>query len=74
MSSVMIRCPTTGRPVSTAIEMEPSVFNRLPDVAGRMRCPACGREHVWAVRSAWLSDAPRAVDGAVVPAPGSAAA
>ena len=77
MSSVMIRCPTTGRAVSTAIETEPSVFKKLPNVAARMRCPACGREHVWAVHSAWLADGPRTVDGVVAPAfmpPGSEAA
>jgi hypothetical protein len=74
MSSVMINCPTTGRAVSTAVEMEPVVFNRLPNLAGRMRCPACGQEHVWAVRSAWLTDAPFAARGATPPPPGSEAA
>ena len=73
MSSVMIRCPTTGRAVSTAIETEPGDFRKLPDVSGRMTCPACGREHVWAVRSAWLARAPRLVEAStVLPlAPGS---
>ena len=74
MSSVMINCPTTGHAVSTAVEMEPSVFNRLPNLAGRMRCPACGQEHVWAVRSAWLTDVPSVARSAVVLSPGSAAA
>jgi hypothetical protein len=55
MSSVMIRCPNTGRAVSTAIETEPTVFRRLPKVASRMLCPACGEEHDWSVSSAWLS-------------------
>jgi len=73
MSSVMINCPTTGRAVSTAVEMEPSVFNRLPNIVGRMRCPACGQEHVWAVRSAWLTDAPCAA-GVAALQPGSEAA
>jgi hypothetical protein len=56
MSSVMIRCPNTGEAVSTAIETEPNVFHRLPKVAARMRCPACGEEHVWTVSSAWLGN------------------
>src|SRR5205807_4902244 len=38
MGAVMIRCPRTGRAVSAAIETEPAVFSRLPEVAGRMRC------------------------------------
>ncbi len=63
MSSVMIRCPVTGRPVSTEIETEPSVFRCLPKVAGRMLCPECGQEHVWATSSAWLANGPRLVDG-----------
>ena len=64
MSSVMIKCPSTGRPVSTAIEVEPSVFRKLPEVAGRMQCPACGQEHVWTTSSAWLSGEPRLVEQA----------
>ncbi len=62
MSSVMIRCPVTGEPVSTAIEVEPSVFRRLPKVSARMLCPACGQEHVWATGSAWLADERRLID------------
>jgi hypothetical protein len=61
MSSVMIRCPTTGDSVSTEIETEPNVFRKLPNVAGRMRCPACGQEHMWMTSSAWLSTGPRLV-------------
>ena len=56
MAAVTIRCPQTDRSVSTEIETEPSVFRRLPDIAGRMRCPACGDEHVWAARDAWLAE------------------
>ena len=57
MGAVMIRCPRTGRAVSTAIETEQAVFSRLPEVAGRMRCPECGDEHVWSASEAWLSEA-----------------
>jgi hypothetical protein len=58
MSSVMIRCPITGEPVSTAIEVEPSEFRKLPKMSARMLCPVCGQEHVWATASAWLADQP----------------
>ena len=61
MSSVMIKCPVTGRAVSTAIETEASSFRRLPQVTAHMRCPACGRDHEWTVSSAWLSGEPRLV-------------
>jgi endogenous inhibitor of DNA gyrase (YacG/DUF329 family) len=61
MSSVMIKCPNTGRAVSTEIETEPSVFRRLPKVRVRMICPACGQEHVFMTSSAWLAGEPRIV-------------
>jgi endogenous inhibitor of DNA gyrase (YacG/DUF329 family) len=64
MSTVMIKCPTTGRPASTAIETEPSVFRQLPQVAARMLCPACGQEHVWMKSSAWLAGELRLVEPA----------
>jgi predicted RNA-binding Zn-ribbon protein involved in translation (DUF1610 family) len=62
MSSVMIKCPKTGGSVSTQIEVEPSVFRRLPKIASQMHCPACGQEHVWMTSSAWLSGEPRLVE------------
>ena len=62
MSSMMIRCPITGAPVSTAIEVEPSVFRKLPKISARMLCPACGQEHVWMTSSAWLAGEPRLVE------------
>ena len=62
MSSVMIRCPNTGLPVSTAIETEPSVFRKLPKISARMLCPACEQEHIWSVSSAWLANEPRLVE------------
>jgi hypothetical protein len=55
-AAVMIRCPRTGLAVSTAIETEPSVFKRLPQVQSRMNCPICGEVHVWTAREAWLAE------------------
>jgi endogenous inhibitor of DNA gyrase (YacG/DUF329 family) len=62
MSLVMIKCPVTGRAVSTAIETEPNSFRRLPKVIAHMGCPACGRDHEWTISSAWLSGEPRLVE------------
>jgi len=72
MSSMMIACPTTGRPVSTGIETEPAVFKRLPKVTSRLICPACGQEHIWTVASAWLCGEPQPLR--LVPKPETAAA
>ena len=60
MSAVMISCPIAGRPVSTGIETEPAVFRRLPKVAARILCPACGQEHIWNTSVAWLAIEPPA--------------
>jgi hypothetical protein len=64
MSTVMIRCPVTGRSVSTAIETDPATFRKLPKVTGRMHCPACERDHMWTTSSAWLAGGPRLVEPA----------
>jgi hypothetical protein len=61
MGTVMIRCPRTDRAVSTEIDTESSVFERLPEVASRLHCAACGEVHVWTARDAWLSDSPLVV-------------
>jgi predicted RNA-binding Zn-ribbon protein involved in translation (DUF1610 family) len=58
----MIRCPNTGNAVSTAIETEPSVFRKLPNLRARMYCPACGQEHVWRTSEAWLDGEPRLIE------------
>jgi hypothetical protein len=56
MGAMMIRCPRIGRPVPTGIETEPAIFERLPRVLSRLRCPLCGEEHVWTAREAWLAE------------------
>ena len=66
MATVMIRCPRTGSAVSTQIDTEAAVFERLPTVETRLQCPACGEEHIWTASDAWLSDNP------LVPQPPSA--
>jgi hypothetical protein len=58
MGTVMIRCPRTGTAVSTQIDTEATVLERLPSVAARLHCPACGEEHTWTAGDAWLSDNP----------------
>jgi hypothetical protein len=47
MGVVAMRCPRTGREVPTGAEMEREEFQNLRPMIYRMRCPACGSEHVW---------------------------
>jgi hypothetical protein len=55
MYTIMIKCPATGRWVSTGIDIEPSTFAHIPDVVAHAHCPACGREHPWTKRNAMIS-------------------
>jgi hypothetical protein len=54
MGVLMIQCPSTGREVSTGIEMLD--VEQLPAVKATTRCPACGRVHEWTKHDAWLGD------------------
>jgi endogenous inhibitor of DNA gyrase (YacG/DUF329 family) len=55
MNTIMTKCPTSGRWVSTGIDIEPAAFARMPDVMAKMRCPECGREHKWSKKDAMIS-------------------
>jgi hypothetical protein len=56
MAEVTIACPATGRFVSVGMQMEPAEFEKLGPKIFRMRCSACGSEHVWSRGTAWLAD------------------
>jgi hypothetical protein len=58
VSALMIKCPQTGLPVYTGIETDQISLNNAPDVPMQARCPACGGEHVWWKREAWLQEVP----------------
>ena len=54
MGILMINCPSTGRAVSTGIEM--SGVDQLPSVIAKTECSACGRVHEWTKDDAWLAE------------------
>jgi hypothetical protein len=54
-SVVMVRCPATGRELSTG-EMDAATFERLPDIRSRIKCPVCNLDHDWSTRDAWLGN------------------
>jgi hypothetical protein len=56
VSIVMVRCPSTGRELSTGIEMDAATFGKLPDIRSQIKCPVCGLDHVWSTREAWLGN------------------
>ena|SRR6516165_7181024 len=51
-SIVMVRCPATGRRLSTGVEMDADTFKRLPEIRSQIKCPACGLDHDWSTRDA----------------------
>ena len=53
---VMVRCPTTGRELSTGVEMDAATFEQLPDIHSLIKCPVCGLDHTWSMREAWLGN------------------
>jgi hypothetical protein len=58
LSTVMVRCPNTGRELSTGVEMDEATFKRLADIRSQIKCPACGLDHTWSTREAWLGNLP----------------
>jgi hypothetical protein len=56
MGVVMIKCPNTGKDVSTGIETDATSFAHVGDVLAHSRCPLCGQEHAWWKREAWLTE------------------
>jgi len=56
MGMLMIRCPRTGREVSTGIKIEPESFKTLPVFFSRSFCPICRVDHEWFAQQAWVRD------------------
>jgi hypothetical protein len=56
VSVIMVKCPNTGRELSTGIETDQAGFDRLPRMLTYSRCPLCRLEHAWWKREAWLAE------------------
>ena len=63
VSVVMVRCSTTGRALSTGIEMVAATFEKLPDLRAKMMCPVCKLDHIWSTHEAWLDNPHPSVPG-----------
>ena len=60
---VMVRCPTTGRELSTGIQMDAATFEQLPDIRSKITCPICKLDHIWSTVEAWLDNPHPSVPG-----------
>ena len=47
MAAISIKCPTTGKSVSTGMTMEPESFYRSILTGNSVKCPHCGVTHIW---------------------------
>jgi hypothetical protein len=56
MGMVMIKCPQTGRPIPTGIEIDRERFRCSPVFFSRTHCPVCRTDHAWFAREAWVRE------------------
>jgi hypothetical protein len=56
MAVVRIKCPRTGRPIPTGMEMDRSAFYSMPVFFSRTLCPICKVHHEWFAMDAWLCE------------------
>lgn len=56
MSELMIRCPKTGKPISTGIHMDHEKFSSMPVFFSTSYCALCGGLHEWFARDAWMCE------------------
>lgn len=57
METIMIRCPNTGRDISTGLIMRNGEFSRSPVFFARVLCPICAEHHEWFAADAWARNA-----------------
>jgi hypothetical protein len=56
MGLVMIKCPETGRAISTGMEADRERFRCSPVFFARTFCLICKASHEWFAREAWVHE------------------
>jgi hypothetical protein len=56
MGIVMIRCPATGREISTGIKVDRPQFEATPVFFAQTYCQFCRAEHQWFAKDAWVEE------------------
>ena len=56
MGMIMIRCPKTGRAISTGRFVAPAIFRSTPVFFSQTHCPLCHVMHEWFAKDAWVCD------------------
>jgi hypothetical protein len=58
MGIVVIRCPATGRTISTGIVADGNTFACSPVFIADTYCVLCDTQHRWFSRDAWVEERP----------------
>ncbi len=56
MRTIMIKCPKTGRWISTGINVHPETYSSIPEAVAKTRCPDCGEDHWWSKKDALICE------------------
>jgi len=56
MGIVMIKCPNTGRAISTGMMADRPSWGSSPVFFSRTFCPICRIPHEWFAKEAWVCD------------------
>jgi hypothetical protein len=68
VGTVLIKCPQTGRAISTGIMADRRSFQCSSVFFARTLCPMCGTNHEWFSREAWVHE-PGAERGELIATP-----
>jgi hypothetical protein len=61
VGTLMIRCPNTGRTISTGMAADEPKFRSTPVFFSRTFCPICRTVHQWFAKEAWVCNASQVV-------------
>jgi hypothetical protein len=56
MGIVMVKCPKTGRAISTGMQADRSNFQCATVFFSRVFCPICNSQHEWFAKDAWVRE------------------
>jgi len=56
MGVVMIKCPRSGREISTGIKADRATFNATPVFFAVTYCSICRTTHEWFAKDAWVCE------------------
>jgi hypothetical protein len=56
MGVVMIKCPETGREISTGMVTDRARFRAMPVFFALAYCPHCRTHHEWFAQQAWVCE------------------